>query len=305
MGQAARREAGLLDKDLNAGDAMATAPDERVPVSAVIPCYRCGDTIGRAVRSIADQTAPPREIILVDDCSADSTPGVLRELASGYPRGWIRIVELPINRGAGQARNAGWDAATQPYVAFLDADDAWHAKKLEIQYGWMRAHPDAQLTGHRTGRARDGKIPEVEPGSARIAHILPWRLLLGNCFSLRSVMVRKDFPIRLHPEKRYMEDYWWILQAAFSGYAVYRIELPLACIFKAPYGAGGLSARQWEMEKSELDNYWGLKRAGRLGLPAALALSVYSLLKYARRAVITAFLYRSDRHTREQRRTPG
>jgi hypothetical protein len=107
-------------------------------------------------------------------------------------------------------------------------------------------------------------------------------------------MVRREFPIRFHPEKRYMEDYWWVLQAAFSGYDIYRIELPLACIFKAPYGAGGLSGRQWEMEKSELDNYWGLKRAGKLGLLPALALTIYSLLKYAKRVAVAACLRRSD-----------
>ena len=274
---------------------IATLPEERVPVSAVIPCYRCSDTIRRAVRSIAAQTAPPREIILVDDCSADTTPETLREIASEYPRGWIKLVELAVNGGAGQARNAGWDAATQPYVAFLDADDAWHAKKLEIQYGWMRVHPEAQLTGHPTAWVRDGKVPTAEPGSARIARIGRRRLLLGNCFSLRSVMVRREFSIRFHREKRYMEDYWWLLQAAFSGCDTYRIELPLAFTFKAPYGAGGLSGRQWEMEKSELDNYWGLKRAGELGLLTALALTVYSLLKYAKRVVVVACLRRPDR----------
>jgi glycosyltransferase involved in cell wall biosynthesis len=273
---------------------IATLPEERVPVSAVIPCYRCSDTIRRAIRSIAAQTALPREIILVDDGSADTTPETLRQIASEYPPGWIRVLELTVNGGAGQARNAGWNAATQPYVAFLDADDAWHAKKLEIQYGWMQVHPEAQLTGHPTTWVRDGKIPTDEPGSARIARIGPRRLLLGNCFSLRSVMVKREFPIRLHREKRYMEDYWWVLQAAFSGYDIYRIELPLACMFKAPYGAGGLSGRQWEMEKSELDNYWGLKRAGKLGPLPVLALTIYSLLKYAKRVAVAACLRRPD-----------
>ena len=272
---------------------IAILPDKRLPVSAVIPCYRCSDTIRRAVGSIAAQTAPPREVMLVDDCSGDATPDTLRQIASEYPPGWIKLLELTANGGAGHARNAGWEAATQPYVAFLDADDAWHAKKLEIQYGWMQVHPEAQLTGHPTTWVRDGEIPTAEFGSARIVHIRPRQLLLGNCFSMRSVMVRREFPIRFHREKRYMEDYWWVLQAAFSGYDIYRIELPLACIFKAPYGAGGLSGRQWEMEKSELDNYWGLNRAGKLGLLPALALTIYSLLKYAKRVAVVACQRRS------------
>lgn len=261
-----------------------------MPVSAVIPCYRCSATIGRAVRSIAAQTTPPREIILVDDCSADATPETLCQIVSEYPPGWIKVLDLDANVGAGQARNAGWEAATQPYVAFLDADDAWHARKLEIQHGWMQIHPEAQLTGHPTAWVRDGEIPTNEPGSVKIVHIARGRLLLGNCFSSRSVMVKREFPIRFHPEKRYMEDYWWMLQVAFSGYDIYRIELPLACMFKAPYGAGGLSSRQWEMEKSELDNYWDLRRAGKLGLLPTLALTVYSFLKYVKRVAVAACL---------------
>jgi len=283
-----RREAGLLDEDLRAMP-VANLHAKRVPVSAVIACYQCGDTIRRAVGSIAQQTALPCEVILVDDCSEDATLQTLRQIVSEYPPGWVKILELSVNGGAGQARNAGWDAATQPYVAFLDADDAWLAKKLEIQYGWMQGHTEVQLTGHRTSWARDGKVPTTTPGLARVAVIRRGRLLLGNCFSLRSVMVKREFPIRFHSKKRYMEDYWWILQAAFSGHDIYRIELPLACIFKAPYGAGGLSGRQWEMEKSELDNYWGLKKDGKLGLAMVSALTIFSLLKFAKRVAVATW----------------
>jgi len=282
---------------------IATLRAGRLPVSAIIACYRCSDTIRRAVRSIAEQTTPPYEIILVDDCSEDATPETLHQIASEYPPGWIKILELTVNGGAGQARNAGWNAAVQPYVAFLDADDAWHAKKLEIQYGWMQNHTEVQLTGHSTAWIRDGKVPTTSARLARVAHISRDRLLLGNCFSLRSVMVKREFPIRFHPKKRYMEDYWWMLQTAFSGYDVYRIELPLAYIFKAPYGAGGLSGRQWEMEKSELDNYWGLKRDGKLGFTMASALTIYSLVKYAKRVTVATCLRRAPLAVRARQET--
>jgi hypothetical protein len=42
------------------------------------------------------------------------------------------------------------------------------------------------------------------------------------------------------------------------------------------------------MEKSELDNYWGLWRSGMLGIPAVVLLSFWSLLKYVRRWVVSA-----------------
>lgn len=258
-----------------------------VQVSAVVPCFRCGATIRRAVASIAAQTAPPREVILVDDASGDGTAERLREIAAEHPAGWIRVVALAANVGPGGARNAGWDAAREPYVAFLDADDAWHERKLEIQHAWMHDHPGAVLSGHPSARLDGGGAPRSLPGSAAAAPVARGRLLLSNCFSTRSVMVRRELAVRF-PPVRYMEDYAWLLDVAFSGHEIYRIEMPLAYTFKADYGASGLSARLWDMEKGELRAYWALKRKGRVGTMLASCLALYSLLKFARRVAIAA-----------------
>src|SRR5258706_14692588 len=103
------------------------APAARLaPVSVVVPCYRCADTIERAVRSVAAQTLRPAEVILVDDGSPDGTGAALERLRERFGADWIRIVRLPRNLGSASARNAGWELATQRYVAFLDSDDAWH-----------------------------------------------------------------------------------------------------------------------------------------------------------------------------------
>src|SRR5882672_757823 len=266
---------------------MPSPAKEYVPVSAVIPCYRCGQTIRRALESVAAQTALPREVILVDDCSADETAESLRRLAAEHPVDWVKVLSLPANGGPGHARNAGWDAATQHYIAFLDADDSWHQRKIEIQYGWMRVNPDAMLTGHPSKRMEDGEIPSPLPGSVQAGRVDHRRLLLSNCFSSRSIMFRRDLAVRFHPTKRYMEDYWWLLQIVFSGQEIVRLNLPLAFTFKADYGDSGLSARLWEMEKAELDNYWDLRRGGKLGPAPVLLLSFWSLLKYARRWIVS------------------
>jgi len=123
-----------------------------VPVSVVIPCYCCEDTIERAVVSVMSQTALPGEVILVDDASPDHgrTLSKLQELQERFrDKTHIEIIALKNNSGPSVARNAGWGTATQPYIAFLDADDAWHTQKLEIQYEWMKEHPEIALTGHK------------------------------------------------------------------------------------------------------------------------------------------------------------
>ena len=118
------------------------------PVSVVIPCFRCADTIERALSSVAGQSYRPAEVVVVDDASGDKTLDKLSELQRRHGSAWLKLVRLSQNGGPAVARNAAWDAASQPYLAFLDADDSWHPQKLEFQLAYMLAHPDIAITGH-------------------------------------------------------------------------------------------------------------------------------------------------------------
>ena len=253
------------------------------PVSAVIPCYRCAGTIDRAVRSIANQTLRPVELILVDDHSGDSTRGALEKAKASHGPDWIKLVARGGNGGPGAARNTGWEAATQPYLAFLDADDAWHPRKIELQYQFMRRNPEVALCGHRSRRTRSLESEQVESLSAASEEISASALLRGNRFVTPSVMLRRDLPLRFAEDRRHMEDHLLWLQIAFAGYRVVRLDAELAFLYKAPFGEGGLSADLWRMEAAELDNYKRLFRAGSISAPATLALWTWSLAKFARR----------------------
>lgn len=259
---------------------------KRVPVSVIIPCYRCVDTIERAVASVVAQTRPPQELILVDDASPDGTLDVLKKLRSRIGSEWVKIIALQENSGPSVARNTGWDAATQPYIAFLDADDSWHPKKLEIQYGWMAENPSVALTGHPCIWVRSQLPDSGLPEDWQAKRIRPLLLLLSNRLPTRSVMLRRDLPYRFEPQKRHSEDYLLWLQIALDGRPIWRLELPLAYIYKAPFGEGGLSAELWKMEKGQLDTFFRLRSEGRLGWITTLAISVYSLLKYLCRLII-------------------
>jgi len=89
------------------------------PVSVIIPCYNGKDVIERAIRSVYEQTWRPAELIVVDDGSEEETVKFLRELEKRY-NGWMKLIELGKNSGGPSIpRNVGWDAATQPYIAFF------------------------------------------------------------------------------------------------------------------------------------------------------------------------------------------
>lgn len=260
---------------------------QMIPVSVVVPCFRCSKIIDRAIASVAQQTTKPAEVILVDDCSEDGTLEKLRDLATHYPEGWVKIIALPHNGGPGNARNEGVKVSTQPLVAFLDADDSWHPQKVSIQYEWMSRHPEVMLTGHPSARySEQDETKEIliEPRARKVQIS---QLLRSNVFSPRSIMFRRDLPVLFDNQKRYMEDHWWLMQIAFAGYSIVELDLPMAFTYKADFGEDGLSKRLWKMEKSELDNYWRLAGAGKISNIFLLFISFYSLLKYVRRIFIS------------------
>ncbi|MDR2240977.1 MAG: glycosyltransferase [Zoogloeaceae bacterium] len=261
------------------------------PVSVVIPCYRCADTIGRALASVFQQTWRPTEVILVEDGSGDSTLKYLHELQTLYPEGWLHVLALPQNAGPGAARNTGWDKASQPYLAFLDADDAWHSEKIRLQLEWMLAHPEAVLTGHDISIA-------LEESAIKTAHAIKpltfeqvsaARLLISNCFATPTVILRRDLPNRFASDKRHIEDQLLFTEICLDGYPCYRSAAALSFLFKAQYGEAGLSANLWQMEKGELDFYIRLARSGRIPRLSLLLFMPFSLAKYARRLLKVAF----------------
>ena len=79
-----------------------------------------------AVASALTQTAPAREIIVIDDGSTDQTAAALAPYSSR-----IQYVHRE-NRGKAAARNAGIKMASSDWVAFLDSDDVWYPEWIEI-----------------------------------------------------------------------------------------------------------------------------------------------------------------------------
>ena len=97
--------------------------------SVIIPAYNVSGIIERAVRSAAAQTFPPREILVIDDCSTDNTVEVVKALGRDIPA--LRLLSTPANSGPAAARNVGLRAAKGDWIALLDSDDAWKPGRLK------------------------------------------------------------------------------------------------------------------------------------------------------------------------------
>jgi len=260
----------------------------RADVSVVIPCYRCADSIGRAFESIQKQTVPPTEVILIDDASDDLTKIKLKQILDANP-GFVKLITLDKNKGAANARNVGWNSASQPFVALLDSDDAWHPQKIEIQYNFMIENPDVILSGHESKIINGETKFDWSLGKDTYSFISKLNILIKNPFSTPSAMFRRALPLRFNETKRYVDDHLLWMELSLSNYKVAKLDQPLVAIFKPMFGASGLSSHMWRMERSELDNYWQLNKNGYIGIVATLLLCSFSLIKFIRRLVINYF----------------
>lgn len=107
-------------------------------ISIVMPAYNATSFIAESIASVREQSYRNWELLVIDDGSKDGTPALVEEFQKTDDR--IRFHPLPVNQGAGFARNVGIKASEGDYIAFLDADDLWKPLKLETQLKFMKEH---------------------------------------------------------------------------------------------------------------------------------------------------------------------
>lgn len=265
------------------------------PVSTIIPCYRCADTIDAAVASVAAQRLRPAEVLLVDDGSRDGTLDYLHAVARRHEPGWIRVLGSDENAGPAAARNRAWRHAKQPCIAFLDADDTWHPQKLAVQMAVLEDQPDIALLAHRMNVQRRGAPPPPQryPLKVRVVspHLLQWR----SPFQTPSIVLRRDVPFRFDENFRRSEDFLLWARILLSGYRCAKIEHVLGSLHKPAFGASGLSGDLHAMYAAGRRARAELYREGLLGWWHYRAADLLANARYARRRVITRMRERTSR----------
>ena len=104
-------------------------------ISIIMPVYNVENYIEETLKSVQKQTYENWECICVDDASKDESVKKITKIAAKDAR--IKLIRLNQNSGAAVARNRGIESAKGDYLAFLDADDLWNERKLEIQLNYM------------------------------------------------------------------------------------------------------------------------------------------------------------------------
>jgi len=263
------------------------------PVSVVVPCYRCAATIDDAVASIAAQTLRPAEVLLVEDASGDDTIEALHRVASAYGTDWIKVIALPANRGPSHARNTGWQQAQQPYIAFLDADDTWGPRKLELQMSALEADPEIALIAHQMLVRPRGTVLPAPQSPADVQVVGRGTLLVRNPFPTASVVLRRDLPFRFDEDFRRSEDYLLWSQIVLSGYRCAKIDQVLAIWNRRENGAVGLSDDFDAIHQGRRDLRRKLVRQGLLSRHEYVFASTVGLVNKMRRNLVRGLRRRS------------
>jgi hypothetical protein len=133
-------------------------------VSIITPFLNAAPFIEESINSVLAQTYDDWELLLVDDGSTDESTGIALKYAAAHPDK-VRYLthEGRQNRGASASRNLAARHARGEYLAFLDADDVYLRRKLEVQVPILDAHPDVAMLYAATeywyswsGRHEDG-----------------------------------------------------------------------------------------------------------------------------------------------------
>jgi cellulose synthase/poly-beta-1,6-N-acetylglucosamine synthase-like glycosyltransferase len=192
-------------------------------VSVIIPTHDRAHVVGDAIDSVLGQTCRDFEVIVVDDGSTDDTGEVVGRYAASNTG---RVVCLrQENAGAPAARNAGMRAASSDYVTFLDSDDLYLPRRLEVGVGLLEANPEfgASYVDQRTVGADGSVLLESRIhryGGAASGWILP-ALLRGDLIQTNTITIRRHVLEQVggFDEKLWSgqdTDLWWRLAAQWQ-----------------------------------------------------------------------------------------
>lgn len=228
-------------------------------VSIIVPVYNVEKYLAVCVDSIlAQDTATPYEILLVDDGSTDRSGAICDEYAAAHAQ--VRVFHKP-NGGVSSARNVGIDAAQGTYIFFVDSDDLIRPQFLSTFDALLASKPDMALCGN-TRFETDPDIDEVveklpivpsgESGEAYLAELFaakkamrpyPWGVAFRrSLLNEHGLRFREDLPVG--------EDFELLLRCYPLAERVCGTDKPLYC-YRLREGSLAHSFA-WEKIKADL-----------------------------------------------------
>lgn len=125
-------------------------------ISLIMSVYNGEDYLAEAIESVLNQTFRDFELIVINDCSTDSTPEILNGFQERDNR--VKVHTNEVNLRLPSSLNKAISLAKGKYVARMDADDICLPDRLEKQYHFMETHPSVALSSCRFMTLKNGII---------------------------------------------------------------------------------------------------------------------------------------------------
>jgi glycosyltransferase involved in cell wall biosynthesis len=164
------------------------AVSDRPTFAVVIPTYNRATRLRNTLETVFRQEEPPKEIIVVDDCSTDETAEIMAELLETHTN--LRYFRHEENLERSASRNTGMTNATADYVTFLDSDDLMYPRNLReagdfvLETGALFFHNLYEMVDETGRHLRSGPAPRLSSQLRAFA--------LGNFLACIGTFIHRD-----------------------------------------------------------------------------------------------------------------
>lgn len=159
-------------------------------ISVIMSVYNGEDYLAEAIDSVVNQSFSDWELIIINDCSTDTTADILAKYAAQDAR--IKVHPNEVNLRLPSSLNKAISVAQGQYIARMDADDICLPDRLEKQYAFMTQHPDVALTSCRFMTLKNGVISSGGCGGKCDADSIKALLLVTNPILHPGIMAKAD-----------------------------------------------------------------------------------------------------------------
>lgn len=187
--------------------------------SIVLPTYNDLENLKKCLKSIDRQTYKNFELIIVNDGSNDDTEIYLNKLNISY----LKIINLKKNSGPAYARNTAILNSSGMWLCFIDSDDFWFKRKLEVMKNIIQEKSNYKVFCHNLILKNKISKKKIKLFSGPLSTDQQYKdlLTLGNKLLLSGTCVNSQFiienKIKFNSKKKYIsvEDYDLWLNLSF------------------------------------------------------------------------------------------
>ncbi|WP_417377437.1 glycosyltransferase family 2 protein [Gimesia maris] len=260
-------------------------------ISIVTPSFNAAHTIERMISSVRGSLDVDCELIVIDDCSTDSTSELIgRNIGPD-----LKLIRHNWNQGPSAARNAGVAAATGKWVALVDADDWIASERLSALAGLAEKHnldviSDNQYVVNSFGDAVRTRFSTLtgfgQPLSTDVSLISMSALVQHPGIGITQPLIRREFlithSIRYRTEFNFGEDYRLLFDLVNAGAQFGVIDTPY---YYAELTEGSLTSNRVEMFSGMIEVFEDIKAELIENNQPALAAKVEENIQQSRRTV--------------------